>query len=137
MNWYIGNRKNGRGIMIVCLTTLIVGIFLRFVVKRISQDSNLIGLINVLVLSVVIIDVLVIIMLSANVYKVKGDIISFSSGFKRLGEIKISDIKTIIIANNKYVGTSIYTEKIKNCAKRRVCLPYVSLFAYKNEKNYR
>jgi len=100
----------------------------------ISQDSNILGLTTVLVISVMIIDILIMLILLANVYSVKDYVISFFCGFKPLGKIKISDIKTIIIANNKHVGTSIYTEKIKNSKNRRVCLPYISFNMYKNEK---
>ena len=134
MKWYIGNRKNGRGLVIICIGTLIASIFFLFTAKMISQDSNILGLTTVLVISVMIIDVLLMLMLLANVYSVNDDVISFFCGFKLIGTIKISDIKTVIIANNKYVGTSIYTEKITNSKNRRVCLPYVSLNMYRNEK---
>ena len=73
------------------------------------------------------IDLMHIFLIFANSYRTTKDSLIIHDSFHKM-ILDVGDISTIIVTNNLFAGSSIYTQKKKNRRGDRVCIPYLALY---------
>lgn len=126
MSWYVGRMKNSTLVYgIKCAITVIILTIL--LIARFGSTGLDIGLVLAFFAADCALNVMMILMLFTNSFKIRDDELIIYNSFKKK-RIKINEISTIIVANNLFSGSSVYSEKIKNTRGKRVCLPFLALY---------